>query len=100
MNWSFKPALAMMLLVVALLSACSSQPEGPQPPEILYEQDVCASCGMIISEPRFAAATILTNGEGRKFDDIGEMLVYHMEHPTEQVMPGSFTTTRVSTGSG
>ncbi|OGO41642.1 MAG: hypothetical protein A2W36_03070 [Chloroflexi bacterium RBG_16_58_14] len=85
MNWFFKPALAMLLLALALLSACSSQPERPHPPEILYEQDVCASCGMIISEARFAAATILTNGEARKFDDIGEMLVYHMEHPTEQV---------------
>jgi len=85
MNWYFKPALAMLALALALLSACRSQPEGPQPPEILYEQDVCASCGMIISEARFAAATVLTNGESRKFDDIGEMLVYHMEHPTEQV---------------
>ena len=83
MNWFFKSSLTMLAL--ALLSACSSQPKGPKPPEILYEQDVCTSCGMIISEARFAAATVLTNGEARKFDDIGEMLVYHMEHPTEQV---------------
>ena len=85
MNWRFKQVLAILLLAAALLSACSSQPEGPKPPEILYEQDVCASCGMIISEARFAAATVLTDGEARKFDDIAEMLVYHMEHPTEQV---------------
>jgi copper chaperone NosL len=85
MKGYFKPALKILLLAAALLSACSSQPEGPRPPEILYEQDVCVSCGMIISEARFAAATVLTDGEGRKFDDIAEMLVYHMEHPTEQV---------------
>jgi nitrous oxide reductase accessory protein NosL len=39
---------------------------------------------MIISEPKYAAATILANGETRKFDDISEMLIYHMEHPEAQ----------------
>ena len=74
-----------LLLAGVVLAACGTKSKGPQPPEILYEQDVCDSCGMIISEARFASATVLTDGEARKFDDIAEMLVYHMEHPTEQV---------------
>ena len=73
------------LLLFLGASACTSQPAEPQPPEIDYGQEMCAQCGMIIDEPRFAAATLLTNGEYRKFDDVGEMLVYHMEHPEEQV---------------
>ena len=40
---------------------------------------------MLIDEPRFAAATLLANGETRKFDDIGEMMMYHMDHPNETV---------------
>jgi len=63
-----------------LLTACAPQSTEPQPPEIAYGQDVCEACGMIIDEARFAAATITVEGRTHKFDDIGEMLVYHMEH--------------------
>lgn len=75
----------MCLCVFLLLTACTSQPSGPQPPEISYGQEMCDQCGMMIDEPRFAAAILLTNGEYRKFDDVGEMLVYQMEHPEDQV---------------
>jgi copper chaperone NosL len=40
---------------------------------------------MVIDDPRFAAATLLTDGEYLKFDDVGEMLSYHMKHPEDQV---------------
>ena len=73
------------LLAVWLLSACATRSDEPQPPEIIYSQDVCDGCDMIISDPKYAAATILINGETRKFDDIGEMLAYHMDHPEAQV---------------
>lgn len=69
--------VSMLLLAVA---ACAPQTGEPQPPEINYGQDTCDLCGMIISEPRYAAATLLDNGEARKFDDIGNMLVYHQQH--------------------
>ena len=74
-----------VLLVTFLLSACGAQPRQPQPPEIVYGQDVCEGCGMIIGEAKFAAATILTDGTARKFDDIGDMLIYHLDHPEAQV---------------
>jgi copper chaperone NosL len=85
MNKSIVTNLVICLLVVTLLAACGQESEEPRPPGIQYGQDMCAACGMIISEARFTAATLLTNGETRKFDDIGEMLEYHMDHPEEQV---------------
>jgi copper chaperone NosL len=41
---------------------------------------------MVIDQARFAAATLLADGDYRKFDDIREMLIYHMEQPTEQAV--------------
>ena len=66
-------------------SGCASRSEEPQPPEIVYGQDLCSQCGMVIGEARFASATLLTNGEYLKFDDVGEMLAYHKKHPEAQV---------------
>jgi copper chaperone NosL len=78
--------LTLSLLLVVLLVGCSAGGDsGPQPPEIAYGFDTCATCGMLISEARFAAATLLANGETRKFDDIGNMMIYHMDHPNETV---------------
>lgn len=74
---------AWVLLFIG--AGCRPEPAGLQPPEIKFGFDVCDQCGMQIDEPRFAAASLLTNNEYRKFDDIGEMLVYHMEHPEAQV---------------
>jgi len=68
-----------------LLTACSPKSTEPQPPNIAYGQDTCDACGMIISDAKFAAATLLTSGEALKFDDIGEMVTYHMDHPEQQV---------------
>ena len=69
------------VVFVLLLTACAYQSGEPKPPEIAYGQEVCDSCGMLISEARFAAATLLENGETRKFDDLSEMFSYHMDHP-------------------
>jgi copper chaperone NosL len=82
-----KPSAGCLLLAAfcLLLTACSPKITGPQPPDIAYGQDVCDACGMIVSDAKFAAATLLTNDEYRKFDDIGEMVTYHMDHPEQQV---------------
>ena len=81
-------AAALALLAAGLLLAtCSPATDTgePQPPEIVYGQDICDACGMIIGEARFAAATVLQDGEARKFDDIGDMFAFHMDHPDQQV---------------
>jgi copper chaperone NosL len=78
--------LALAALLLALLAACAPRETGePQPPQITYGQDMCDECGMLIDEPRSAAATLTTTGTARRFDDIGDMVVYHSEHPDEQV---------------
>jgi copper chaperone NosL len=75
----------LILLAAALLAACARAPAQPQPPEILYGQDLCEACGMIISEAQFAAASLTAGGQAHKFDDIGDMLAYHEQHPEEEV---------------
>ncbi len=67
------------------LAACAPQSTEPQPPEIAYGHDLCDNCGMLISEPRFACASLLTQSAYRKFDDLGCLAMYHMDHPNEQV---------------
>lgn len=77
------PTFSTLLLILAailLLTACGSKPNLDEPPEILYGQDVCEECGMIISEARFAASYVTTTGEVHRFDDIGNMLLYDYKH--------------------
>jgi copper chaperone NosL len=63
----------VVITVFALLSAaCSAKASGP--PEIAVDRTVCSHCGMLVSEPAYAAAFQATGGEPRIFDDIGCML--------------------------
>lgn len=65
-------AFALLLLTVA---SCGGPAAEPAPPEIIWGRDVCVECGMILSDPRFAAA-YHHSGEDRFFDDIGDMIAY------------------------
>ncbi len=58
------------------MAGCSRE----QRPPIRYGRDVCAQCGMIISEARFAAAYLTRQGDWRFFDDIGDMLEFYRVH--------------------
>ena len=64
----------LCVLLLGLLAGCSSSAEANGPPEITYGRDICIECNMIISEPRFAAAYRLDDGEAKAFDGIGEMV--------------------------
>lgn len=77
--------LLASLLLGFTLAACATQTGEPRAPEIAYGQDLCEHCGMLIDQPQLAAATITTTGAAHKFDEIGDMVQYHSEHPTEQV---------------
>lgn len=77
----FRKILPLMALFLLIVAACSGSGKNlDTPPEILYGQDPCDQCGMIINEPRFAAAYTTTKGDVRRFDDVGGMLVYNQEH--------------------
>lgn len=75
----------LLFTLYVLLTACAQSSGELQPPNIAYGRDMCDACGMIISEARFAAATVTTDGKTYKFDDAGEMLTYHAKHPELQV---------------
>ena len=59
-----------------LLTACQNEVSLEEPPEIIYGQDVCDECSMIINEARYAASYVTTSGDVRRFDDIGGMLAH------------------------
>ena len=74
-------ALGLMLLTMLLVVACGAPAITPQtPPEIVYGEDVCDHCGMIINDERFAAGVVIQTQpdqyEHRIFDDIGDMFAY------------------------
>lgn len=78
-----KATLLIFLVFVSLLSACGPAVQLDQPPEIRYGEDVCDECSMIISEARFAAAYYTRSGEVRRFDGVGELCTYYLEHQAE-----------------
>jgi copper chaperone NosL len=83
LNWKLSPRYCfkyLLFLAFILLVACQAQADLSQPPEIFFGEDLCVECGMIISDPRFAAAYYTSNGDARQFDDIGGMAVHHAEH--------------------
>ncbi len=73
------------LSFVILLAACSTSSGEVQPPEIHYNEDVCDACGMLISDAKFAAASVEENGTARKFDDIGDLTSYYAKHADTKV---------------
>ena len=68
------PRLGLIALVLILIAACGSATAGG-PPEINYGRDICIECGMIIEDPRFAAAYRLADGSEHKFDDLGGLII-------------------------
>lgn len=73
-----------IMLMIAALVGCGGAESFDEPPEILYGQDVCSNCNMIISEENFASAYWTAGGEARRFDDMGEMLEYMQSNPEER----------------
>lgn len=76
--------ILLLATTVLLLGACGGPAVTPEmPPEILYGEDVCDQCDMIISDERFAAGLVVEVGSGRYehriFDDIGDLLVFEKE---------------------
>jgi copper chaperone NosL len=73
----------ILIAAVLLITACSSESDLEQPPDIRYGEDVCDRCMMIINEARYATALVTSAGETRRFDDIGGMLRYDKEMEEE-----------------
>lgn len=73
-----------MLAALALAGPSCGGRDAAAPPVVRYGESVCADCGMIISDERFACAMIADTPSEREasllFDDIGDMLRYEREH--------------------
>jgi len=65
----------LLISFILLLFGCSKDRE-IKPADIKYGQDICTACSMIISEVPYSAQYILTDGNVKKFDDIGCMIDY------------------------
>lgn len=77
--------VTLVLTLSTTLWGCAPADDGIHPPEIAYGQDVSDGCGMIISDPAYAAASVLKDGTTHIFDDVGDMLKYHFERPDKTV---------------
>ncbi len=62
-----------MLLMTVWTGACAARASGP--PALQIDRSTCSRCGMLISEPAFAAAIRLPDGHDELFDDIGCLVV-------------------------
>lgn len=77
--------IATTLSFLLFIAACAPQSDEIKPPAVAYGRDTCDACGMIIGEPRFAAAIFTMEGKTLKFDDAGEMFGYSERHPELKV---------------
>jgi len=71
--------------LLVLLAACSGNSAEVQPPAIQYGEEVCDACGMLISDAKFAAASVDEDGTAHKFDDIGDLVTYYLQHDQAKV---------------
>ena len=71
-------AIGLAALLLALLLAGCAGDGGSAAPEILYGEDVCDRCRMVISERRHAAAARL-DGRDHRFDDPGCLVGFLQE---------------------
>lgn len=78
-----------ILFAGAILWGCAKvDPDAP--PEVTYGVSVCADCGMIISDERYATALVVEDERGRPeallFDDAGDQIIYERENQTGKVL--------------
>lgn len=65
----------LLIFLLSFINGCSDN-GGFKPAKINYGEDICAACLMIISEQKYSAQYILSDGSVKKFDDIGCMVNY------------------------
>ena len=76
----------LLLFAATLFSACGAAVDFDKPPDIVYGEDICERCSMIINEARYASAYVTDDGEAHRFDDIGGMLTHYQETAADVVV--------------
>jgi len=69
-----KKWLRVLAIVTAAMASSSCAASADGPPQIVVDRTACAHCGMLVSEPAFAAAYRAPEAKARVFDDIGCLL--------------------------
>ena len=75
-------ALACVVVVALVLSGCGSEANNG-PPTVRYGDSICVECGMILSDERFATATIIEGDRGDEpllFDDFNCQMIFESKH--------------------
>jgi hypothetical protein len=67
-------AIALAAVMVAAAVGCTRPPDGPVEPH--WDHTRCARCGMLVSEPRFAAQVQRADGTVLHYDDPGCLLAH------------------------
>jgi copper chaperone NosL len=70
--------LAVVGLAAVLVINSQRLPDSVRP--ILWDHEVCAQCGMAISDPRFACQLQTSDGDVYDFDDPGCLLTFLHRH--------------------
>jgi copper chaperone NosL len=86
-SFRWLPTVALAAVLAVALPACS--PDATDgPPEVRYGESVCAECGMILSDERYATATIVDGERGpevRLFDDFNCQIAFEADDPAPRV---------------
>ena len=69
----------MTFFLLAL--ACARDPLAP--PDVKWDVDACTDCGMLVSDPGYAAAIVQKDGTMLPFDDAGCLFRYVVAHKPE-----------------
>ncbi len=72
-----------IIALALIMSGCAAKASGP--PDIAVDRTVCSHCGMLVSEPIYAAAFQAHDSDPRVFDDIGCLLDAARREPVSPV---------------
>jgi len=76
------PLLLIGLSTLFTLVGCRGD-DASGPPAVRYGDSICVECGMIISDERFATATIVQGDRGNEpllFDDFNCQMIFEAKH--------------------
>jgi len=65
------------MIPAILLFACTNK---DRPEKLVYDHVACDSCGMVVSDARFAAQLVTVDGERAQFDDPACLFHYVADH--------------------
>ena len=65
------------MIFAILFLACTNT---DRPAKLVYDHVACDSCGMVVSDPRFAAQLVTHDGQRSQFDDPACLFHYVQDH--------------------